>query len=121
MVMSNGTFTGYDKNPAGVYDESYVDTYWTDFVNNSIAKLKGGSVNPPVEKPVVGDANGDNAVTADDAALVLSYCLAPESTEIQNRVSKNANVDKEDGITSKDVAYILQKALDSTFLMPVEQ
>ena len=37
MVMSNGTFTGYDKNPAGVYDESYVDTYWTDFVNNSIA------------------------------------------------------------------------------------
>ena len=21
MVMSNGTFTGYDKNPAGVYDE----------------------------------------------------------------------------------------------------
>lgn len=121
MVMSNGTFTGYDKNPAGVYDESYVDTYWTDFVNNSIAKLKGGSVNPPVEKPVVGDANGDNAVTADDAALVLSYCLAPESTEITEQGIKNANVDKEDGITSKDVAYILQKALDSTFLMPVEQ
>ena len=121
MVMSNGTFTGYDKNPAGVYDESYVDTYWTDFVNNSIAKLKGGSVTPPVEKPVVGDANGDKVVTADDAALALSYCLAPESTEITEQGIKNANVDKEDGITAKDAAYILQKALDSTFLMPVEQ
>ena len=111
MVMSNGTFTGYDKNPAGVYDESYVDTYWTDFVNNSIAKLKGGSVTPPVEKPVVGDANGDKVVTADDAALALSYCLAPESTEITEQGIKNANVDKEDGITAKDAAYILQKAL----------
>lgn len=121
MVMSNGTFTGYDKNPAGVYDESYVDTYWTDFVNESIAKLKDGSVTPPVEKPVVGDANGDKVVTADDAALALSYCLAPESTEITEQGIKNANVDKEDGITAKDAAYILQKALDSTFLMPVEQ
>lgn len=121
MVMSNGTFTGYDKNPAGVYDENYVDTYWTEFVNNSIAKLKGGSVTPPVEKPVAGDANDDKAITADDAALALSYCLAPESTEITEQGIKNADVDKEDGITAKDAAYILQKALDSTFLMPVEQ
>lgn len=44
-----------------------------------------------------------------------------KSTEITEQGIKNANVDKEDGITSKDVAYILQKALDSTFLMPVEQ
>lgn len=121
MVMSNGTFTGYDKNPAGVYDENYVDTYWTEFVNNSIAKLKGGSVTPPVEKPVAGDANDDKAITADDAALALSYCLAPESTEITEQGIKNADVDKEDGITAKDAAYILQKALDSTFLMPIEQ
>lgn len=121
MVMSNGTFTGYDKNPAGVYDENYIDTYWTEFVNNSIAKLKGGSVTPPVEKPVAGDANDDKAITADDAALALAYCLAPESTEITEQGIKNADVDKEDGITAKDAAYILQKALDSTFLMPVEQ
>lgn len=88
MVMSNGTFTGYDKNPAGVYDESYVDTYWTDFVNNSIAKLKGGSVNPPVEKPVVGDANGDNAVTADDRLLYFLIVLLQKAQKLQNRVSR---------------------------------
>ena len=116
VVMTNGTFTGYDKNPSGVYDENYVDTYWTDFVNNSIAKLKD-----VVVTDIPGDANGDNAITADDAALALSYCLAPESTEITEKGIKNANVDKEDGITAKDAAYILQKALDSTFLMPVEQ
>lgn len=118
MVMTDGTFTAYDKNPSGVYDENYVDAYWTDFVNKSIAVLKGTT---PSVTPVLGDADGDGSVTAADSALALTYCLTPETAVISEQGVKNANVDKEDGVTASDSAYILQKSLDSTFIMPVEK
>ena len=73
-----------------------------------------------MKKLLLGNAAVARGAYEAGVRVVSSYPGTP-STEITEQGIKNANVDKEDGITSKDVAYILQKALDSTFLMPVEQ
>ena len=63
-------------------------------------------------------------VEADDAAAVLQKVLTGAKVAIED-VATNAfellDADNDGQLTAKDAAYILQKALDSTFLMPNEK
>lgn len=67
---------------------------------------------------LLGDVNGDGAITSADASLALSYVLTPN--EVQGFNSGVADVNGNDIIDSVDVALILQKSLDSEFKFPIE-
>lgn len=67
---------------------------------------------------LLGDVNGDGKVNSDDASLALSYVLKPN--EVQGFNPDVADVNGNAVIDSVDVALILQKALDSSFKLPIE-
>ncbi|MBR1735436.1 MAG: hypothetical protein IJ736_00260, partial [Firmicutes bacterium] len=73
---------------------------------------------------VFGDADGDNAVTAGDAAFVLQKALISTfELPLQEKTDdwlKYADADADNKITASDSAFILQKALVSTFELPAE-
>lgn len=62
-----------------------------------------------------GDVDGDGKVTVLDAAEVLEYVLTPEKSTLTAEQIEMAKVSGSNEITSKDVAQILQKALDSSY------
>lgn len=66
-----------------------------------------------------GDVNCDGKIGADDAALLLQYVL--KHSGVTDTGLKNAAVTNDGQITAVNVAHILQKALDSNYLMPVEK
>ncbi len=68
----------------------------------------------------LGDVDEDYSVTALDASLVLDYVLSGGETVFTERQLKNAKVAGNDTITSTDVAQILQKALDSSYVFTAE-
>jgi hypothetical protein len=70
---------------------------------------------------LLGDANCDGKVTADDAAYVLQYVLTGDSTLMTEQGFKNARVLDRDTYSAQTSAYILQKTLDSSFRFPVEK
>ena len=56
--------------------------------------------------------------------VVLQKVLTGDKMAIEDVVEnymKYVDVDNDGQLTSKDASYILQKALDSTFLMPNEK
>ena len=78
-----------------------------------------------VNEYVFGDADGDNVVTASDAAFVLQKTLVSTfELPIEKKTNewlKYADVDCDSYITASDAAFILQKTLVSTFELPAEQ
>ena len=67
---------------------------------------------------VVGDADMNGSITADDAAATLQYVLTATGLSPQGVANVKAVLPKEDEITSVHAALILQNALDSTFILP---
>ena len=65
---------------------------------------------------VVGDADMNGSITADDAAATLQYVLTATGLSPQGVANVKAVLPKEDEITSVHAALILQNALDSTFI-----
>jgi pectin methylesterase-like acyl-CoA thioesterase/lysophospholipase L1-like esterase len=119
-VSTKGVLTAYDKDSSDSY--TVVDDYWSGIANKALEALAGTTVTPPtVEETIYGDVDGDGTVTPSDAALAYSHVLKPETVGLTDEQKKLANVDGKEGITSADVANILQKALDSNFVMPVEE
>lgn len=70
-----------------------------------------------------GDVDNDGSITAKDAKLLLEYVLDPSKANITEAGFKNAQIyeEKIDKFTAKEVAALLQKALDVTYKFPVEQ
>ena len=73
----------------------------------------------------IGDADGDNVITASDAAFVLQKTLISTfELPIQDKTEdwlKYTDVDADNNITASDATFILQKALISTFELPAEK
>ena len=67
---------------------------------------------------VWGDVNGDGGVDVIDVSLALDYTLQPESVKTFNTII--ADVSEDGSVNSEDVALILQKVLDSSFTLPIE-
>jgi hypothetical protein len=70
---------------------------------------------------VLGDADCDGVLTANDAAVVLSYVLNNSFDGITAQGIKNAKVIAGDTIDASNAASILQKVLDSKYVFPVEE
>ncbi len=74
---------------------------------------------------VFGDADGDNTVTASDAAFVLQKTLVGTfELPIQAKTDdwlKYVDVDADTYITASDATFILQKTLVGTFELPAEK
>jgi hypothetical protein len=84
----------------------------TEFSNISLVPMESYDV-------LYGDVNCDGEVTTADAAMLMQYVLT--GTGVTDDGLENAKVTDEDTITSVNVAHILQKALDSSYLMPIER
>ena len=65
-----------------------------------------------------GDVDGDEVITANDAAYIMQHVLMPILDEV---AINKADVDGDGVITAGDAAYSLQKALNGSFIMPVEK
>ena len=77
---------------------------------------------PEPPKSLWGDVDGDEDVDATDAALVYNYVLSHSNiTAADTFIAARADVDEVEGVDSADVATILQKALNGSWLMPVEK
>ena len=74
---------------------------------------------------IFGDVDGDNSVSASDAAFVLQKALISTfELPIQKQTDdwlKYTDVDADNNITASDATFILQKALISTFELPAEK
>lgn len=113
-VWKDGVFEGYAKNAeTGVYDEKLSEEYWTPYINGILEQIGGAA-----ENIKYGDADGDGIIDASDSAVALQYALNSASVKID---PKSVDVDREAGVTANDAANILQKALVSTFKMPIER
>lgn len=67
---------------------------------------------------VVGDADMNGSITADDAAATLQYVLTATGLSPQGVANVKAVLPNESEVTSVHAALILQNALDSTFKLP---
>lgn len=93
---------------------------YMDFARYNTTEFTNITLDATESDTLLGDVNCNGEVTADDAALLLQYVLNPE-TEISEQGMINAKVTKSDSINSKNVAEILQKALDSSYKMEAER
>lgn len=93
---------------------------YCDFVRYNTTKFSNISLDAE-SAPVYGDTDCDGVVTAEDAATLLQYVLNPDSVEITEQGIINSMVTDGIEITSKEVAQILQKSLDSSYLMDIEK
>ncbi len=100
----------------------------SDFVRYNTTKFSNISLEgteapyTPVlpDADLLGDVNCDKAVTAEDASLLLQYVLNNKA-EVSLQGLANGKVTNSDTINSQNVAEILQKALDSTYIMEAER
>ena len=80
--------------------------------------------NTELNNYVFGDADGDNVITASDAAFVLQKTLVSTfELPIEKKTEdwlKYTDVDCDNFVTASDAAFILQKTLVSTFELPAE-
>ena len=65
--------------------------------------------NTAAEKPIIGDVDGDNAITASDARLALRASVKLET--LSTAQMKAANVDKVEGVSASDARLILRVAV----------
>ncbi len=68
-----------------------------------------------------GDADGDEKVTVKDAALTMDYVLDGRNIPSVEKFRTVLDMDGSGVIDSRDVAFVLQKALDAGFQSPVEK
>ncbi len=112
------------------FDSNLPDTYYIgfatdaaqenfDFVRYNTTEFSN-IVLEETQGNVLGDVNCNGYVESNDAALLLQYILNP-ATEISEQGLINAKVTKKDAITSENVAEILQKALDSSYVMSIKK
>ncbi len=120
----SGAYTG-DALAAAKYTDEELAELINPLMDDeyTIATLLGGwtPVHYEIDDEILwGDVDSDGEVTVLDVSLTLDYVLASGSIEdaFDDTV---ADVSGDGVIDSQDVALILQKVLDSTFLFPVEE
>ncbi len=72
----------------------------------------------PLPAPAYGDVNGDDAVDAKDALLILQ--AAVDKAELTREQTAVADVNGDSAIDAKDALLVLQKAVDMIEKFPVE-
>lgn len=116
--ISDYSFSGCDKNKLVFYCQKGSNV--EEFAKNQGFKyvaLEEGSLK-------YGDVNLDGVVNTEDASLLIQYVIgnAEESDKymIEDRFGYS-DVNRDGVIDSADVAEIVQKSLDSGYLMPCER
>ncbi len=102
-----------DENGLSVYDKNLNDiSFRTENVVLAIDENNTADL-------IVGDADTNNTITANDAAIILAKVLDKnKSMPIEEKLSgymKYVDVDGDGAITAKDAAMVFQKALDDSF------
>lgn len=65
-----------------------------------------------------GDANDDGKLTSTDAALVLTYTLNPNGTDVTGEELRYYDVTGDGLVSAQDSAAILAKVLNSSYVFP---
>ncbi len=110
FTIKNSVFTANDNS----YEYS---SYWSGIGQEIFDSLSAASDTPVVTpSDVYGDADGNGALEINDASELINMVIngTAEATDILD-----VNVDGK--VDSADVATVLQKILNSTWLMPCEK
>lgn len=115
-VDENGIITGNAFGKAIIKATTEEGGFSDECVVNVIVPIP-----PDFKKPEPGDVDGIDGITTNDAALVLQYVLNNDTTGFaENGGLEAAKVTNGKYVTAEDASIILQKALKSDFVMPVE-
>ena len=79
------------------------------------------TLNTAAEDAVLGDWDGDKAVTASDASYILQYVLSPKSMNASDEQINRCKVLGDPSLTASDAAAVLQKALNENYPFPAEK
>ncbi len=115
-VDENGVVTANALGSAVIKATTEEGGFSDECVVNVTAKIP-----PDLKKPEPGDVDGVDGITINDAALVLQYVLNNDTTGFaENGGLEAAKVTNGKNVTAEDASIILQKALKSDFVMPIE-
>ena len=115
-VDENGVVTANALGSAVIKATTEEGGFSDKCVVNVTAKIP-----PDLKKPEPGDVDGVDGITINDAALVLQYVLNNDTTGFaENGGLEAAKVTNGKNVTAEDASIILQKALKSDFVMPIE-
>ncbi len=92
----------------------------TEFSNIKLSKQAIDPETLPAPN-VLGDTDCDGSVTATDAAIMFAYVLCASDSDITPQGLANGDVYANKNFDSANVAQILQKALDTDYMMPAEK
>lgn len=115
-LNNNYVFTGTGRNANGIFDSTvaapeYLDKYVNDMLDHILNADTPEPPEPPVVTELMGDADGDDQVTANDVAVVMQNVL--NGAEMAK--PELADVNKDGKINTIDAAMILQHVLDSSY------
>lgn len=102
-----------------------------DIINIDFEHIKLNSLSKDInlsqigneENIIYGDVDGDNVITANDAALILNYVLNPQEFNFTEKQKKSAKVSNKESIniTAIDAEYVLKKSVNQDFVFPIEK
>ncbi len=101
-------------------DSFYTTTSKKSSRNINIASLKVGLI---TEGYIYGDVNGNGVVELTDAVQLLQKTLRNTKVGLEDKTDdymKYIDIDGDGKLTSADVAHILQKIIDDSYVLPVK-
>lgn len=113
------------------YTTTLPETFYIGFATDAIqdtcslvkynkAIISDISIIEPAANVLLGDVDCDGLITAGDSATLLQYVLDPASVVISEEGLVNAKVNNDPQFTAATVSEISQKALDSSYVFPIE-
>ena len=131
VTVNNGNFTFTFKGNIEDDEKYIVRIGGTNIAEPSSSEvIRGEAPDDPVtptptpSTEVYGDVNNDKVVDFEDASILMQFVLDKNgvtNVTIDDDFFKRANVTGKKEITAEQVANIVQKALDSSFIFPVQK
>ena len=96
----------YTLNLKGAYDYELAEKIEVNYTPKTDDK-------DDTDSPVLGNPDGDNVISVNDAVVTLNYVLNASTANDTNAIVDRMDMNKDGYVTAIDVSMILQKALES--------
>ena len=116
----NDVLTTIELLEAGTYTiapKANVDFYYIEVEELDGTEPKQPDIPDVPETILYGDADLNGEINSADSALILQYVLNKAAVETDDGFEKRCDVDGIEGITASDSAAVLQKTLNSAFVL----
>lgn len=118
------TETTTDAPPVGPTETTEMTTDAETSTEVTTDESTEGTTETTTEKHNIGDTDNDNIISIKDCSNLLNYILTDIKTKEMEKAEnfvKEFDVNLDGDINSADVAILLQKALDDSYVMPCEK